>query len=130
MRALEIALGVALVPTAAGAEAPTPLTLPIVTPELTPGTVERRAVRLRLTRPLFIVGDDARSIAWLRQHVDALQQLGAQGLIVNVTDAAALARLSLAAPGVPMAPVQGSSLARTHGLTHYPVLLSAEGLEP
>jgi hypothetical protein len=43
--------------------------------------------------PLFLVGDDDRSRAWLRQRRAALQELRAVGLVVNVTTPEALVAL-------------------------------------
>ncbi|KJS66071.1 MAG: hypothetical protein JL55_37630, partial [Pseudomonas sp. BICA1-14] len=74
-------------------------------------------------------GDDARSRAWLRQRHAALRELGAVGLVVNVESTAALVDLRRLAPGLTLAPASGDDLAQRLGLHHYPVLITATGIE-
>mgnify|MGYP002713069458 CR=1 FL=1 len=49
---------------------------------------------------LFLIGDDERSRAWLRQRQAALRELQAVGLVVNVESMAALTALRRLAPGL------------------------------
>ena len=51
------------------------------------------------------------------------------GLVVNVETVQGLARLRALVPGVPLAPVSGDDLAERLGLRHYPVLITATGIE-
>lgn len=96
---------------------------------LTPGEVPRRALDLPGMAPLFLVGADAASLAWLGQHAPALKRLGANGLAVEVADAAALQRIQAVAPGLAIWPVSGDDIAERLELEHYPVLITPTGLE-
>jgi len=80
-------------------------------------------------QPLFLVGDDDRSRAWLRQRVDTLRELNAFGLVVNVESQVALDALRRLAPGLILSPVAADDLAGRLGIRHYPVLITATGIE-
>lgn len=103
--------------------------LPVRSPSLTPGTVTRRVIQAPGLQPLFLVGDDDRSHRWLRQRVDTLRELGAVGLVVNVESQAALDALRRLAPGLILSPVAADDLAGRLGIRHYPVLITATGIE-
>lgn len=104
--------------------------LPVRSARLTPGDEPRRVIRAPGLTPLFLVGDDARSRAWLKQRVKDLQTLRAVGLVVNVATPDALAALRRLAPGVMLSPASGDDLAQRLGLKHYPMLITATGIEP
>lgn len=103
--------------------------LPVRSQVLTPGAVNARNVELPGMAPLFLIGDDDLSHRWLAARLSALQQLGATGLVVNVDSVAAWRALQARAPGLTLSPVSGDDLARRLGLTHYPVLITAERIE-
>jgi len=103
--------------------------LPVRSAKLTPGTVARRVIEAPGLRPFVVVGDDEVSRAWLRRQASSLRERGAGGLVVNVETMQGLARLRTLAPGVPLAPVSGDDLAKRLGLQHYPVLITATGIE-
>lgn len=103
--------------------------LPVRSAHLAPGDVVPRAIQAPGLTPIFLVGDDPRSHAWLRQRAPALRELGAVGLVVQVDTPQALAALRALAPGLTMAPVSGDELAQRLGLRHYPVLVTATGIE-
>ena len=103
--------------------------LPIRSPGLTVGAVVPRAIKRPFTAPLFLIGADARSERWLIQHRARLAQLGAVGMLVEVPDEAALDRLTELARGLILLPASGSDLAKSLELTHYPVLITQEGIE-
>ncbi|WP_246262070.1 integrating conjugative element protein [Azoarcus taiwanensis] len=103
--------------------------LPVRSASLSPGDVVRRVIQAPGLTPLFLVGDDDRSRAWLRQRAQALRDLGAVGLVVQVESPQALAALRALAPGLTLAPVSGDELAQRLGLRHYPVLVTATGIE-
>lgn len=136
-----LAAGALLVPTppamatesAAPVERPDPRTLswvlPVHSARLTPGDVPRRALNLPSMVPLFLIGADAASLAWLTQHAPALKRLGANGLAVEVADASALRRIQAVAPGLAIWPVSGDDMAERLELEHYPVLITPTGLE-
>jgi integrating conjugative element protein (TIGR03765 family) len=98
---------------------------------LEPGPVAARAGRFPALagRPLFLVGSDPRSRAWLARHGVRLQGLGAAGLLVQADTPEDLAAVAALAPGVPLAPVDAGDLARRLSIGHYPVLISAGGIE-
>lgn len=103
--------------------------LPVHSAHLTPGDVPRRALNLPGITPLFLVGQDPASLAWLSQHAQALQDLSASGLAVEVADAQALRRIQAAAPELSIWPVSGDDIAKRLELEHYPVLILPTGLE-
>ena len=104
--------------------------LPVRSARLTPGDEPRRVIRAPGLVPLFLVGDDDRSRAWLRQRRAALQELRAMGLVVNVATPEALVALRRLAPGLMLSPISGDDLAQRLGIRHYPVLITATGIEP
>ncbi|EWH28548.1 integrating conjugative element protein [Pseudomonas aeruginosa] len=103
--------------------------LPVRSMRLSPGAVARRVIESPGLPPLFLVGDDQRSRAWLQQRAQRLRELGAVGLVVNITSAETLAALRALVPGLPLSPVAGDDLAERLGLRHYPVLITATGIE-
>ncbi|MHB0818475.1 PFL_4695 family integrating conjugative element protein [Stutzerimonas stutzeri] len=98
--------------------------------QLTPGRVAHQPVRLdSLPAPLFIVGDDSRSLAWLQQNVDVLVQIQAIGWAVNIRDKAALDRIRSAVPGLGVQPMHVDDFAARLGLKHYPALITRHAVE-
>ncbi|MGR4868217.1 integrating conjugative element protein [Variovorax sp. LARHSF232] len=104
--------------------------LPVRSARLSPGDEPRRVIRAPGLTALFLVGDDARSRAWLRQRRAALQDLRAVGLVVNVATPEALAALRRLAPGLILSPASGDDVAQRLGIRYYPVLITATGIEP
>jgi integrating conjugative element protein (TIGR03765 family) len=104
--------------------------LPVRSSRLSPGEEPPRAIRAPGLTPLFLVGDDARSRAWLARHSAELRELRAVGLVVNVASPAALAALRRLAPDIPLSPASGDDLAQRLGLRHYPVRITATGIAP
>jgi integrating conjugative element protein (TIGR03765 family) len=103
--------------------------LPVRSLKLSPGRGTARQVP-GWGCPVFLVGDDEISRRWLKANGARLEALGASGLVVQVEMAEALARLRALAPGLLLSPVCGDALAERFGLRHYPVLISATGIEP
>jgi integrating conjugative element protein (TIGR03765 family) len=103
--------------------------LPVRSTQLSPGEVRHRTIQAPGLSPLFIVGDDERSRAWLRQRQTALRQLRAVGLVVNVDSMDALTALRRLVPGITLSPVSGDDLAQRLGLRHYPVLITSNSIE-
>lgn len=103
--------------------------LPVRSTLLTPGVVARRVIEAPGLNPLFLVGDDERSRTWLRRHAERLRELGAVGLVVDVESQAALDALRRLGPGLILSPVAADDLARRLGIRHYPVLVTATGIE-
>ena len=46
-----------------------------------------------LTQPIFLVGTDPASLAWLGRHADALRRMGAAGVVMAAPDARAFRRV-------------------------------------
>lgn len=111
--------------------APTTLNwvLPVRSARLSPGAVPPTALSLPSMTPLFLVGQDTASLEWLSRHAQALQELGANGLAVEVDDARALRRIQMTAPELNIWPVSGDDIAERLELKHYPVLITPTGLE-
>ncbi|KSQ24951.1 integrating conjugative element protein [Pseudomonas aeruginosa] len=103
--------------------------LPVRSSRLSPGDVARRTIKTPGMPPFFLIGDDLRSREWLRQRAPRLRELNAMGLVVNVDSAAALAALRALAPELSLSPTPGDDLARRLRLRHYPVLITATGIE-
>jgi integrating conjugative element protein (TIGR03765 family) len=103
--------------------------LPVRSALLSPGDEPRRAIRAPGLAPFFLVGDDDRSRAWLQERGAALQRMQAVGLVVNVARPQALAALRRLVPELSLMPVSGDDLARRLGIHHYPLLITADGIE-
>lgn len=102
--------------------------LPVTTPEMQAGKVVSRELNLTGMTPVFLVGDDVLSREWLALRRDELKRRHATGLVVNVSDKAALAELRQLIPGVTLLPASASEIARRLQLSHYPVLITSTGL--
>jgi integrating conjugative element protein (TIGR03765 family) len=103
--------------------------LPVKSVRLSPGKVEARVLHAPGLQPLFLIGDDDMSRAWLRARGDDLRKLQAVGLVVNVDQHQTLQELRQLAHDLQLAPTSGDQLAEMLGLAHYPVLITATGLE-
>ena len=103
--------------------------LPVRSSQLSPGQITSRTLNMPGLQPFFLVGEDTHSLAWLRQRATELQEMGAAGLAVEVTDAEALIRIRAAAPGITILPVNGNDIATRLKIEHYPVLITATSLE-
>ncbi len=104
----------------------------IRSPGLRPGVQARRPTGKAgavLPRPLFLVGADETSLAWLREHRKRLKHIGAVGLIVQAGGEADIAVVRAAADGLQLAAGSGAMLAEHFGITHYPVLIGPEWIE-
>ena len=97
------------------------LLLPIRSPGLTPGKISPRAHPVPFAGALFLIGSDALSKRWLRQHRKALQQMGAVGLLVEAGSLEDLRAIAELADGLQITPASGSDIAKAIGISHYPV---------
>ncbi len=102
--------------------------LPIRSPGLTPGQVEPRPFDQRFARPFFLVGADPLSREWLVTNRDELLRMGAVGMLVHAETIDDLRGLAELANGLPILPAPGTDIAAALGLSHYPVLISREGI--
>src|SRR3569833_96291 len=82
-----------------------------------------------LTRPLCLIGSDARSLAWLMRQRTRLRTLHAIGLLVQAESPADLARVARAAGGLSIMPASATTVAQALNLKHYPVLIQSTGIE-
>ena len=103
--------------------------LPIRSPGLTPGLVQARSHNRPFARPFFLIGSDARSRQWLRHHRDRLKEIGAIGMLVQAETLDDLRTIAQLADGLSILPASASDIAKALGITRYPVLISAHGLE-
>lgn len=102
--------------------------LPIVSHFMTPGHVEARQFSLPGMLPIFLIGDDDISHKWLSENRIKLQQMHATGMVVHISDMAALERLRNIASPLPLIPVSADDLAQRLHLQHYPVIIDHQGL--
>lgn len=103
--------------------------LPVKSERLSPGKVENRVSNNPGLPPLFLVGDDDLSRRWLTSRQGVLQQLKAVGLVVNVQHLNALTELREIGAGLDMVAASADELAERLGLQHYPLLITANGIE-
>lgn len=108
----------------------TPFQLPITTPAMQPGIVTLTPKALRyLQQPLFLVGSDPQSRAWLAARRERLIEIGAVGLLIQAEDLQDVEAMLDIASGLRLVPASAQGFADTLGLRHYPVLLSKDGWE-
>ncbi len=104
-------------------------TYPVVTPSLTPGKVHTRQFSVpKHMAAFFVIGDDAASQRWLKAHAQSLSQQHALGFVVNVNSAMRLKQLKALAPQVALLPLSGEPLHEAYALSHYPALITREGI--
>lgn len=104
--------------------------LPVHSERLSPGREPARAIQAPGLTPIFLIGDDPRSRSWLQARLPELVEQQAIGLVVEVASPQALRQLRVLAPGLTLAPTSGDELAERLGVRHYPVLITATGIEP
>ncbi len=107
--------------------------LPIETPSMTPGKVDRRALptlqgKMAGVSPLFLVGADRWSVQWLQQNREHLLRLSAVGIIVAAKKEQELAILRQAAQGLRLYAMSAEAIASEHGIRHYPALIAPPGI--
>lgn len=103
--------------------------LPIRTPRLSPGPVQSRVHNRPFARPFFLIGSDPVSRQWLVKHRERLKAIGAVGMLVQAEtweDLQATANLS---GGLPIMPTSAADIATALNISHYPVLVSSQGIE-
>lgn len=106
------------------------ISFPVRTPGMSPGilaTPARLAAGAWLPAPMFLIGSDAASRAWLLEHRERLLRIHAAGLVVHADSLDDLRALQALAPGVPMAPGSAQGIAPQLGLTVYPLLITPDG---
>jgi len=103
--------------------------LPIRSPGLTPGPVQPKTHDRPFTRPFFLIGSDALSRQWLLEHRARLKEIGAVGMLVQADTRDDLRIIAELAGGLSIMPASASDITNALGISHYPVLISAHGIE-
>ncbi len=103
--------------------------LPIRSPGLSPGTVPSRAHNRPFARPFFLIGSDTRSRQWLVKHRERLKAIGAVGMLVQAETREDLQATANLSGGLPIMPASATDIAKALGISHYPVLVSSQGIE-
>ena len=103
--------------------------LPIQSPGLTPGPVQARSHDRPFARPFFLIGSDRQSRQWLQNHRGRLKEIGAVGMLVQADTLDDLRTTASLADGLSILPASASDIAKALGVSHYPVLISAHGIE-
>jgi integrating conjugative element protein (TIGR03765 family) len=115
------------------AKEPDQITLPIFPVHshlMSPGKMTAKAVTLpQLSQPIFIIGSDDLSKAWLKEHKESLQRLKAIGFLVEVQDQSTFEIMSNMVQGLVMVPLSGDQMAAQWHIEHYPVLISQQAIE-
>ena len=104
--------------------------LPVASSTLTVGSFEPVHRPTGITQPFFIVGCDAASLEWIKRNRARLLELRAFGLVVEAPDREAYENLESVAEGLIVRPVVGDLIAEHLGLSHYPALVTADGIFP
>ena len=103
--------------------------LPIRSPGLTPGKVEPQDIKRPFARPFFLIGSDGLSREWFGTHRDRLAEIGAVGMLIEAETLDDLRAVAAIAEGLPILPASASDIAEALGLSHYPVLITKDGIE-
>lgn len=107
--------------------------VPIRSPGLTPGPVAPRPLILppgaSLSRPMFLIGSDPRSLQWLVDHLERLRSMNAVGMLVQADTVRDFEVVAELADGLPVLPAPADDIARALGIHHIPVLISRHGIE-
>lgn len=104
--------------------------LPLRSDLLAPGpVVSQSADNPALALPLCIVGDDPRSLAWLRRNAERLRSVRATCFLTAVESPDGLRRVQRVATGISVVTASADQLAERYGVKHYPVLISKGWIE-
>ena len=96
---------------------------PVRSKHLSPGKPKVMKVDTALPTPIFLMGDDKHSRAWLEKNKTCLTQIRAKGFVVNVASTQAMQALHKNFPDLPLLALPGDALARWLHLSHYPTLI-------
>lgn len=101
----------------------------VKTVNLTPGKVQTRIVHYpELLNPIFLVGDDVRSHAWLNYNAAMLKTHHAVGFLVN-ENCQGKENLIKHRDGMKLLPLNGTAFVRRFHIKHVPVLISQHFIE-
>lgn len=82
-----------------------------------------------LFSPIFIVGDDPVSLAWIKHYKSTLNKIHAVGFIVSASSVNSIEKIKVAAGKVRVYPVEGNAVSKFFGIKCYPVLISKHLIE-
>ena len=104
--------------------------LPIRTAGMSPGKVDARRHRIpHFQVPLFILGSDPMSRAWIMNRREQLVELNAVGMLVQAETEQDLRDMKALTEGLWVFPASGDDVGKELNLTHYPALISKIGIE-
>jgi len=111
-------------------QSPFKLFLPIETPGLSVGDVPfRMTKRQNMPQPIFLIGADSNSIAWLKRHRRVLRENRVLGWIVQADTVAEIERIKKIAGKMLFITASGQIFAERYGIKHYPVLITPDHVE-
>lgn len=82
-----------------------------------------------LFSPIFIVGDDPISLAWIKHYKSTLDKVHAVGLVVSASSINSIKKIKAAAGKVRLYPAEGDAVSQFFGIKCYPVLISKHLIE-
>jgi len=103
--------------------------LPIRSPGLTPGIVQPGNHDRPFAQPFFLIGSDDLSKQWLLDNRDRLKEVGAVGMLVQADTLEDLRSIAEISGGLSIMPASATDLAEALKISHYPVLITAHGIE-
>jgi len=103
--------------------------LPIRSPGLTPGIVQPQNHDRPFAQPFFLIGSDELSKQWLLENRDRLKEVGAVGMLVQADTLEDLRSIAEISGGLSIMPASATDLAEALKISHYPVLITAHGIE-
>ena len=103
--------------------------LPIRSPGLTPGIVQPENHDRPFSQPFFLIGSDDMSKQWLLENRGRLKEDGAVGMLVQAETKEDLHSIAELADGLSIMPASGTDIAEALKISHYPVLITAHGIE-
>ncbi len=80
-----------------------------------------------LSHPVFLIGTDQQSRAWLDANLASLRQHQATGIVVNIDSYEVFREMQILAKGLLLAPASADGLALSLGVSVYPILILADG---
>ena len=103
--------------------------LPIRSPGLTPGIVQPENHDRPFSQPFFLIGSDEMSKQWLIENRKRLKEIGAVGMLVQADTIADLHSIAEISAGLSIMPASASDISDALNVSHYPVLITAHGIE-
>jgi len=96
-----------------------------VTSDFTVGAVNKHKLKITQhlpNKPIFVIGDDQKSISWSKTNAEFLKKIGAVGIITNVPTLDRVKKIE-ADTGLMLIPANVEGLSRITGSKNYPFLI-------